>query len=1248
MRRMSSILSALIRQHVDQCDRAKGDIQATWLFPAILATAYCVLFGALLITTKGLPYVMDNNESFSSLIHAQNLYHFELSKSAGLTDEAYGPNPEAHPYVHSHQGNFPRIFAFLIYCFGARTIESQIVVTTFTVGLGALFLVFYYFSRTTNPSFALITCLIFVSDYLFFAQWHVVTYRVWHSVFIFSSLLCIHGMGGSKRQRLWCALTFLNYLCLFYFELVFAFFVVLFSSLYALGLYSSAWASLRRTWIWQFAGAAAGGLLLVAQLVLYMGVQNTLTDAYLTFKARNLLSDSVWRTEILDFYNNHNLVFWENYMDASHLRTFRAFVDSFFSGHFQVLTPVFSLLILLLASGWFLGLWSSVGRTKKFGSEWTASLEDFRWLVPLSRFAILYVPAYFLIKGILRGAPFLETKVQSAGISYGLMTGLAVVLAFFGCLLLLKVSTHGWFSVWRLPLLNTCVAGAFMFVWSVLFRKYGNLYDGFFQPFWAEIIDSWFLMGLKHLALFGAVGLAVIMILKGTSKVLGRLNNQSLPGLPRYLICGLLAYGLVYVIFTGYTYSGYLRRFAPFFVFFINVLISLAVYVALKTVFPAGRRAILRGRSWLFRRKGNSFGGAQSRNIRPEYFESMIPKRFLVVIGRSVSVFISSLLITSLSLFLLVYWFSMQLTYLELFPPDHFSFLKNLKEPRYQGASFASSGYAAPIAATTGNWAYIDPSIGSGKIDLTSSGFEFQQDLTNPGYRWFADKKQNPTYRRPDYYLSLVFPTFHHAMEHLVHRVGAKFVCRHHGKTQLSEYPKFASNIGIVINADQNQGILSHRVVNRDKSERDNWAILKLDWDFPPYLRSQDGLPESLYVKLHFAQIKGRQAVRVEYSYAHQEDKAESGSKIRLFAERSNGSMLLADESSQQNWLVLPAEFSGKIQASVTPSTHTKVGSEYFSQIIDLKTKPLTVDPRSSVRGSKFDRPDNAKSIEARDLNWLSLSSETLPDPAPRVTVIINPPDDRYFRAGSKVLTDSGNKKLLQRGDIIFTDQRILRIEQDRTRSLVGYDGQVISLDSVKYWNNRQQRNAPLLATFRGGRWLVDGSQLTPMNLNPMFEEGSHVNPAPGWSIQPGDKAAYVISMKDEAGPFIRVRARRDTEFLSLIGSFLLSRQQLDPVVLQVKIRTRGGGAGVQVLELGTCESGFNQNTYRAEAKSDSDWQTLLVLGSTGTPSDKCRNLSFRASLFNVREGDSFDIRNFWLSLGRPLPTASPKEVPPD
>src|SRR4051794_37372773 len=70
-------------------------------YALLLILSYLVLYVGLLASTNSMPYVMDNNESFSSLTHAENMFSFGIDRDFGLTDEAYGPSSVAHPYVYT-------------------------------------------------------------------------------------------------------------------------------------------------------------------------------------------------------------------------------------------------------------------------------------------------------------------------------------------------------------------------------------------------------------------------------------------------------------------------------------------------------------------------------------------------------------------------------------------------------------------------------------------------------------------------------------------------------------------------------------------------------------------------------------------------------------------------------------------------------------------------------------------------------------------------------------------------------------------------------------------------------------------------------------------------------------------------------------------------------------------------------------------------------------------------------------------
>src|SRR5262249_9172871 len=129
-------------------------------------------------------------------------------------------------------------FAFLIYVLGARSIQSQIIVTTFTIGVLGIFLIYEFFSRRATPLFGFVVALIFLTDYMLFAEWQVVTCRVWPGVLLFGALVCVERLGRSRRWG-WFALTVATFAALYYFDLVFVAFVALLTTLFAVFTYGT-------------------------------------------------------------------------------------------------------------------------------------------------------------------------------------------------------------------------------------------------------------------------------------------------------------------------------------------------------------------------------------------------------------------------------------------------------------------------------------------------------------------------------------------------------------------------------------------------------------------------------------------------------------------------------------------------------------------------------------------------------------------------------------------------------------------------------------------------------------------------------------------------------------------------------------------------------------------------------------------------------------------------------------------------
>jgi hypothetical protein len=770
-----------------------------WL---LVLGVYLAVFGGMLIRTDGFPYTIDNNESFSSLVHAQNMAKFDFGRSYGLTDESYALTEGGHPYIHSHQGNFPRIFAFLLYLVGARSIESQIWLTTFTVGLAAIILAFRFARRVGGPWLAVAVCLILITDYVLFAQWHVNTYRVWHAFFFFSSLECVHLVASHHRWRGWL-LAVANFAGLFYWEYVFGAFVGLCTAIYALIVHRKAWRRVWQSWATVVAGGMIAAGTLLAQLTAYMGWENVLRDVRYTLLARNSASDSALAAEINAFYDHHNILFWQNYVDAGPLKSGAAAMHGLIRYHIQYSSPV----LFLAAAGLVIAM--ILSSPPLLGGIAPARCKVLRWWQVWRPWVNLFLLT-FAVAALLRAVQTLTgtgwwpgtippghwlTLVVSAGFAFALSVIWTRETTGFQRLPLLRIA-----AAWASAEFCRWAAGAMapsldMSVNVPVWQAHGWLTGSF--------LGTWVLAGT------GCIGFAMIIL--GPAQVLGRTRSRQLLQLLPLILAVAVAFAVTYRIFTGYIYSGYLYRQTPFLVFASDFVLGAGLFI----IACATRQLAWRHRGDLATVRANlGYLPSLWRRVRDHKRRAMLERHSV----RAIPVALTLVPLLAMSFA----WVSTQWLFFKKVPPTNYRFLAKLKEPPFKGASFAVNTYAAPVAMTTGSWAYFESTLFSGALRLGAHGWQVPHDHQ---YLWFADRGSNlAAYLQPDYALTIVQPAG--VQESLARDPNVE-------KGNAAETTNLFKRASACV-----QPFLHHRVVASDKS---HFSIVKFDWDFPAFLAPMDG-----------------------------------------------------------------------------------------------------------------------------------------------------------------------------------------------------------------------------------------------------------------------------------------------------------------------------------------------------------------------------------------------------------------------
>ncbi len=870
----------------------------------ITVLAYLGLYGLFLGVTQGLPYVCDNNESFSALWHAHNLYHFPFGDSFGVTDEASSPHQEAHPFVHTHQGNFPRLFAWVLYALHARSVQSQIVITTLTIGLGTILLGFHLFARWVSPLFALIAMIFLMTDYVMFMQWQVVTYRVWHGFLVFASLASVeHAREG---RRLWSFLTVLIFASTFYYEIVFALFVTVTTCVFALFILWSDKRVFARIAALSAGGAMLGASALLVQLVLYMGFDATVQDITYTIRARQFTtSETGADEELVSFFEKHKIVFFHNFENGTIFQSPQVLVHQTLIHHFGAYSPLNWIPVFMVVGGFFCGRGLDL-----LGGRWTIPKEHLllgpeanrpylyyvRWISLGFLISILFLTSYYFAKKTLgmhvdKSSSSLQAIhdviFDSPGNWYLTLHigALALSCSAFGSF----VPRYSPFVIMTRALLASALTLAVSYA-SIRMNMHSS-------GITIALASSWYSLFCLLVLNVGASIVGCTFVLGG-QLALPNVSAKTNLRLLAFLGAGAIGYLAICALFGGYVLSGYLARRLSFFLYFTNILFAIAAYLLIHFAISTYRTGTI-----------------------PRELVASISKHAIVqfVLCRVKAIGV----VARVSIWSWA-WVELQLIHFQHLPPDQRSFLSELSETPYAGKTFVCTSYPAPIAWMTRQWALFDPYFKPGNVQLGESGYLIQRNMRD--YVWLADGASNSAYLRPDYHVSVDYQNLSREMERI--KRGAL------RKPVQSERIMQKSAVMAGLNS---ASPLHHRLVSFDETGLNRWAIAELDWDFPPYLRRLHGPDSDGRVAIQTNKTPAGHVVHVRYDFCHQDGKPEEDSIVRLFAVSKTGKRAMLAQGTRQREFLLESGIKDNIQASVTPLTGTKRGLESYSNYVPIE-----------------------------------------------------------------------------------------------------------------------------------------------------------------------------------------------------------------------------------------------------------------------------------------------------------------------
>jgi hypothetical protein len=628
-------------------------------YNSFLLLCFTLVFLLFFFLSDGLFYGFDSNETFSSIWHSYNFINFSFDLHKGLADETFSNITSAHSFIHTHQGNVPRLLGVLLILLGFESVQSHVVLTFLILGLPTFYFLIKLLHKISNSKeFAYISIIFLFTNYILFFQWLFVTYRIWYFYLIFSSIYFLIELNNKKLYKI---LFFVNLIFIFYFELIFALYLSILLFIYSLYLNNFSIKKVIKKYYIYLLAPIFSILVLSIQLILFYGYDAFIQDINYTFNTRN--TSIKINDEIINFYNKYFIVYWHNFFN-NNISFFKMYIrnDLTYIGLYFISITIYGFLIpinIYLSS--LTNKFSLISKSTIFNKNFILKFCIIFLLVFINNFLIFYIHSSSLI---------------NINFPIYLIFSLSLCVFIFYFIKRHNIIFFKFFIVYLVIIL---------FSFGILFLK-----------IYSEFSDS----NLFEGSFFSVILILFVNFISFASMEKIPKINFKYKALFYFFISFFISTILVYIISSGYLWSGYVERGAPFLIFSKFIIYGFSLFFI-----------------------------------------------YIILLRGSLSeFFLLRLLVYIITFSIIFVWFYNQFYLIKKFKFNNFDFLQIIKEEKYRGKKIISNFYPA-------SYSYISKSTGYQDDKLTDRLIINSDDhfyLTfNDKYLWLRGSKE--AYSKPDF-----------------------------------------------------------------------------------------------------------------------------------------------------------------------------------------------------------------------------------------------------------------------------------------------------------------------------------------------------------------------------------------------------------------------------------------------------------------------------------------------------------------